>query len=173
MFCKSCGNKIEDNAKFCGYCGAKNISNLSSLGEEKESINGPYPDKVLNETVEEYQSRTNIKSKEEAAMYLGKLKKLFWGVFLGGIPIRILDSFLRESSADVLGSIFIVLFIAYLGLSIYFVVFSVKVLKAEKLSPLNAAWCIFFAPISWLYLYPLITDPLKIILGKKQPPKRK
>ncbi len=40
MFCKSCGNKIDDDSQFCTYCGLKlsNINNLTSnTVEQKES----------------------------------------------------------------------------------------------------------------------------------------
>ncbi len=36
-FCKNCGNEIEDNAQFCGKCGAAQNSNAPVNGAKKES----------------------------------------------------------------------------------------------------------------------------------------
>lgn len=101
-------------------------------------------------------------TKADAKKYLIRLKILFWAVFLSIGVIRALGESKNELAA--------ILFFPYLGLVIYFIIFCVKILKAEKLSKANALWCVIFAPISWLYFYPLITNPLKIILGEKEPP---
>ncbi len=165
MFCINCGSKVEEGSKFCPHCGINfGVESLISKKENKtEQIDRISIDSI-RETVEEYQSRTNIKSKEEAKKYLSQLKAMFWIVSLSMIFMRIIGELESELT--------VILFIPYIGLLIYFIIFSVKVLKAEKLSGANALWCIFFAPISWFYLYPLMADPLKIILGKKQPPVR-
>lgn len=167
MFCANCGSKIEESSKFCHHCGANIGAHLSTPKKSKKTeqiseINVNTDN--TRETVIEYQAKTNIKSKEEAKKYLNQLRVLFWIVFLSMVVIRGLGESESELAA--------ILFIPYIGLLIYFIIFSVKVLKAEKLSGANALWCIFFAPISWLYIYPLMADPLKIILGEKQPPIR-
>lgn len=159
MFCANCGTKIENGAKFCHHCGTDVDNNSPTLKKEKQveqnsEIKKDIKSDNLRETAEEYLARTDIKNKDEARKYLNQLRALFWIILLGRFVL---------GESDILA-------ILYLGLFIYFIVFCSKVLKAEKLSKANALWCIFFAPISWLYLYPLMTDPLKIILGKKQPP---
>ncbi len=167
MFCANCGSKIEEDSKFCHHCGTNVGANLSTPQKTKktEQISKSNTNtENARETMEEYQARTNIGSKEEAKKYLNQLRVLFWIVFLSMVVIRGLSK--SESELAV------ILLVPYTGLLIYFIIFSVKVLKAEKLSSANALWCILFAPISWLYLYPLMADPLKIILGEKQPPIR-
>lgn len=167
MFCANCGSKIEESSKFCHNCGTTVGAGLSIPKKSKKTEQVSETDINTNnerETVEEYKEKTNIKSKEEAKKYLNQLRVLFWIVFLSMVIIRGLGESESELAA--------ILSIPYIGLLIYFVIFSVKVLKAEKLSGANALWCIFFAPISWLYIYPLMADPLKIILGEKQPPIR-
>ncbi|MCK4554743.1 zinc-ribbon domain-containing protein [Candidatus Parcubacteria bacterium] len=165
MFCANCGTKIEENSKFCHNCGNSVINDLPTLKNEKQlnnEVNATTND--TRETAEEYLAKTDIKNVEEAKKYLGQLKALFWIVFLSMVVIRGLG----ESESELA----VILFIPYIGLLIYFIYFCVKVLKAEKLPKANALWCVVFAPISWLYLYPSMADPLKIILGKKQPPIR-
>jgi hypothetical protein len=115
-------------------------------------------------TLEEYLAETNIKNKEEAKAYLRELRITFWVVFLCG---SILYS-LNESD----NKLVFLFFIFYVCFSVYFIYFCFKLLKIEKIPTGNAWFCIIFAPISWLYLYPLLANPLKIILGEKQPPIR-
>ncbi|MDD5043075.1 MAG: hypothetical protein PHD51_00180 [Patescibacteria group bacterium] len=116
------------------------------------------------EIAEKYLARTDIKHTEQAREYLNRLKVLFWIAFVGSIVLRGLS----ESESELV----VIFFILYIGFLVYFIYFCTKVLKAEKLSKANALWCMVFAPLSWLWFYPLITDPLKIILGEKQPPIR-
>jgi len=167
MYCPECGLSLDKNCKFCHHCGVnigadllipQKVKKTKQIGRANVNV-----DKT-RETVEEYQARTNIKSKEEAKKYLKQLRVLFWIVFLSIIAMRGLS----ESESELA----VMLVIPYIGLLVYFIIFSVKVLEAEKLSGANALWWIFFAPISWLYIYPLMADPLKIILGEKQPPIR-
>lgn len=161
-YCANCGSQIEKDSKFCHNCGAS-VSAELPISKKNEQINVASTDSS-RETAEEYQARTNIKSKEEAKKYLGQLKAFFWIVFVSMLVMRGLG----ESGSEIV----FILLVPYIGLLVYFVVFSAKVLKAEKLSRASALLCIFFAPFSWLYLYPLMADPLKIILGEKQPPVR-
>ncbi len=165
MFCANCGYKIEEKSKFCHHCGTGTnidfINPKKTNKTEQISKNNVNVDNI-NEVVREYQARTNIKSKEEAKKYLKQLKNLLWMFFLNFI----LMIFFGESESGVAA----IFYITHIGLLVYFVIFSLKLLKAENLSRANALWCVFFAPISWLLLYPLMANPLKIILGEKLPP---
>lgn len=111
-------------------------------------------------TKEEYLASTNIKSAEEARQYLKNLNMLFWAVFISSYLVRASTEFFTPQ-------IHLILFLAYIGLLIYFLVYCVKVLRAEKINAGHAVWSFLFAPISWLYFYPKITNPLKMITGQK------
>lgn len=170
MFCEKCGTKLDEGSKFCHSCGAS-VGNNLSIPKKARSVKRHEEAKKISiapdnprGTAEEYLAKTDIKDKEEAKKYLSQLKALFWLVVLSIIIIRGVGESESESAA--------VLYIPFIGLMIYFVYFCVKVLKAEKLPKANALWCVFFAPFSYFYLYPLMADPLKIILGEKQPPVR-
>ncbi|MDD4290095.1 MAG: zinc ribbon domain-containing protein [Patescibacteria group bacterium] len=168
MFCQHCGVKIEENTKFCHHCGAKTNSNTLQLKKEGAKKNIETQGSSINnerETVEEYLSKTNIKNKEEAKKYLNQFRILLWTVFISMVFVRGLNESAPEGS--------LMFGIIYLGLLIYLIIFCVKILSVEKQPKINAIWCIIFAPLSWLYLYPLIADPLKIIIGQKQEKKPK
>ncbi len=111
-------------------------------------------------TREEYMARTNITSVEQAKGYLNQLRALFIIVFLG-MAARYLP--VSEDAA-------LAIFFTYWAIVIYFVAYCVKVVKQEKISKAHAAFSILFAPISWIWFYPAIMEPLEIITGKKQPP---
>jgi uncharacterized membrane protein YvbJ len=159
MFCENCGNKIIENTQFCHNCGSK----ISDGNEDKKTPlqNSKSDNKPM--TREEYMAHTNIKSEEEAKEYLHRLNFLFIAVFIGIVIVR--------GGADSIDEgLYAILWLADIALLIYFVWYCVKVIKAEKISKASAVFSIIFAPISWFWFYPDITDPLKIILGKKVPP---
>lgn len=161
MFCTNCGSKLEEGSKFCHCCGTSTKESVSSTITGRSDQN--------RETKEGYLSRTGITlTKEEAKKYLRQTRSLFWLVFLALLMMRALS--LNEETNDQFLILFFIFLPFYFILLIYFIFYCTKVLKAEHISRANALWCVFFAPLSWLYLYPLITDPLKIIIGKKQPP---
>jgi hypothetical protein len=112
-------------------------------------------------TVNEYMAHTNIKSVEEAQEYLTTLRILFIVVAIAMVGVRGLAE-LNEQ--------FEFLYLPYLILLIFFVFYCVKVVKAEKISRAHAGFSILFAPLSWIWFYPEITEPLKIITGKLLPP---
>jgi small-conductance mechanosensitive channel len=110
-------------------------------------------------TKEAYLASTNIESIDQARSYLNKLRVLF------------ISNFILSAIAEMdLGNFSAIVAIIELVLLIYFIFFCAKVLKAEKEARINAAFCILLAPLSWFWFYPRITNPLKIIIGKKQPP---
>lgn len=116
----------------------------------------------------EYMAMTNIKSVEDAQKLLNNLKIFFWVTFLWYAALVYFGEYVPDDGN--LGySLFCFLYIVEL---IFFVSYCVKVLKAEKISKSDAIFCVILAPISWLWFYPGITEPLKIIIGEKQPPLR-
>lgn len=38
MICPNCGKEIEDNGKFCGYCGYKLVQDATPVTQKKESV---------------------------------------------------------------------------------------------------------------------------------------
>lgn len=160
MFCENCGNKIIEGTQFCHNCGSK----ISDDDHEEKKVS-PQNNQSSNKpmTREDYMAHTNIKSEEEAKEYLNRLNFLFIAVFIGMVIVN--------GTADSIDEgLYAIIWLANIALIIYFVWYCVKVIKAEKISKATAAFSIIFAPISWLWFYPNITDPLKIIVGKKVPP---
>lgn len=153
MNCQKCNVELPKNETSCPKCN----SNNKDLAIESERI-----------TKEEYLLRTNIKSIEDASKYHTRLKMLFTGTIIVSTLTRVFANFIEMSNVYAL--IYLLFFITNISLIIYFIAYSIKVLKAEKISRWNAALCVFFAPISWIWFYPTIMDPLKIIMGKKNPP---
>lgn len=112
-------------------------------------------------TKEEYLALTNIKSVEEARDYIKQLRVLFIAVM---ISIAIPENIAIPAQ-----------YLIYVGLGIgilwiYFLFFCRKVIKAEKIADTSYLFSIFFAPISWIWFYPAIMEPLQIITGDKQLP---
>jgi len=161
MLCNQCGLELPKKSKPCPRCGSNN-KNTSD-----------HKDKILDTdriTKEEYMALTNIKSPEEAKKYFTKLKKLFIGTFVFSTIMKIFSQV--NDNGDINAFFDFIFLVLTVTILIYFIVYSVKVLKAEKLSKIYAAFCIILAPISWFWFYPYIMDPLKIILGEKKPPLR-
>ena len=164
MFCKKCGTKLGEDSKFCHTCG---FSIIAGGGDKKHQRDSSIveKDKIISrgklDSPEDYMLLTNIKSKKEAKRNLDLLILLFWLVFLSGAFIRAMEN------EDELLELFSLMYLLLLWCFIYF---CIKVLRSLKLSKWNAVFCVIFAPISWLYLYSLMANPLKIILGRKELP---
>jgi len=167
MYCHNCGTQAGDKIKFCHNCGV-GISTDSNVEQTKEvNTNQNKQQNIVGKpkgmTREEYMARTNIKSVEEAQGYLSRLKFLFIAVFVGMIIVK-------GGAESINEDVYMLIWLVDIILLIYFVVYCVKVIKAEKIAKTSAALSIIFAPISWIWFYPAITEPLKIIIGEKEPP---
>lgn len=157
MFCKNCGQKqTSTDSKFCHNCGKALETTETASSADQTKISTP------GMTAEQYMAHTNIKSVDEAKKYLLRLRILFVSVFIGMI--------LTRAAADIDVDVYALIFWAYLALLVYFVVYCVIVLRAEKISRANAIFTILLAPLSWIWFYPEIVEPLKIIAGEKLPP---
>jgi hypothetical protein len=177
MFCKNCGVRLDGDSLYCHNCGG-NVGNGSQIKDKvslkkrpatkTEPVASFTPSDVKRgwrETREEYMARLDIASVEEARKYLTNIKALFWIVLISWAIIQGLAESQPETAA--------LLWLPYIGLYIYFISYCYKILKKEKLPGSNAALCILFAPLSWFALYPTIANPLKIIIGVKEPPEYK
>ncbi|MFZ4648914.1 MAG: hypothetical protein ACOYMB_04810 [Patescibacteria group bacterium] len=132
-------------------------------------------------TIEEYISLTNIKSRAEAKRYLITLNIFFatsvviyilYRILLYKFPISSMPVLFMENgflfSLFVTAGPLLVLWIVM----VFFTVYASKVIKAERVSNTYAIFCFLFAPISWIWFYPRIMKPLRIILGKEETPSR-
>lgn len=141
IHCAQCQSEVE-KGDFCPKCGHEH---------------GKPDDKSKTEDNDEsWLKKRDLESRNKAQEHLRKLKNFFWGIGFGSMMMRGLG----ESGND----LYSVLILPYIGLVIYFITFSVKTLKMEKLSKWNAIWVVFFAPLSWFYIYPLMANPLKEII---------
>ena len=161
MLCNQCGLELPKKSKPCPRCGS---NNKNTSGKKDTALD---TDRI---TKEEYMALTNIKSPEEAKKYFARLKRLFIGTFVSSTIMKIFSY--ADDSSDLSAFFNFIFFVLTITILIYFIIYSVKVLKAEKLSKIYAGFCIILAPMSWLWFYPYIMDPLKIILGEKKPPLR-
>jgi hypothetical protein len=167
MYCANCNSPIEKGSKFCHNCGI-NINSSSLLVKPDERISKQSNiskidnTKTTTETAEEYLLKTNVKDREQAREMLARLKLLFWvvGIFL--FIINILNELVFVTGSE----LYYLIVVPYAALVIYFIYYCTKVLTAIKKPRANATWCFIFAPIGWFYLYPMMTKPLKIILGE-------
>ena len=115
-------------------------------------------------TQEEYRARTLIQTPEEAKTRLVHLQELFFAVFGARI-------FISLSVGFVTLDVYRFLLLAHVTLIVYFVIYCMKVIKLTRdVTRADLVWSILFAPISWLWFYPEITKPLRIILGELPPP---
>lgn len=158
MFCASCGSEQNIQAKFCVNCGKSVPGGIGIFKNQTDEspISGAM-------SISEYMAHTNIKSREEAQKYLTNLKILFW-------LVGVLMFAVKGGSGSFDEGTFALILLVYLVLLVYFVIYCVKVVRAEKICRSSAVFTILFAPISWIWFYPAITEPLKIILGIKPTP---
>lgn len=106
-------------------------------------------------TKEEYLAKTQIQSIEEAKTYLLRLRIFFISVFISMFLVKVFSD----------------LFALYLVLLICFVIYCVKLRRLTKdVATTSAIWSVLFAPLSWIWFYPELTRPLRIIVGEIQPP---
>lgn len=119
---------------------------------------------------EEYLASTSIKDADEAARYLKRLKILFWSFFWSGIVMQVISEIDTTNSRYAI--FYLIAMASYFALLVYFTYFCAKVLKKTNRKQYNAMFCFLFAPISWFYYYPYITEPLKIITGEIPLPPR-
>lgn len=115
-------------------------------------------------TSEEYRSRTKISSVAEAKTHLVRLQILFLVVafvqIAGDIVQRISDSPLKP-----------VLYVLQMAVILFFVGYCHRIIKlTEDVTKANLLWSIFFTPIGWIWFYPAITKPFKVIIGEMEAP---
>lgn len=65
MFCKNCGKELEDNARFCAYCGSQINETEKNENDKNEKI-----DKILEDIDKETKNKSN-KKRPKRAILLG------------------------------------------------------------------------------------------------------
>ncbi len=115
-------------------------------------------------TRDEYRALTKIENEDDARNLLVRTNWLFTGVFIAMILSQVANAVMLPEQGVAIG-------IVYIALLIYLTVHSAQVIKRTQ--PVNKAWAgfaIIFAPISWIWFYPELVKPLKIIAGDMEPP---
>lgn len=95
MFCHKCGKQIEDESKFCSYCGAMVPDRIKGNEPENEleSIDVKAEDKRQhkeNPKFEETENKTKLKLKHNKKMLIGICLLIFFGTFCAAymIPLQ-------------------------------------------------------------------------------------
>ncbi|MGI6378026.1 MAG: zinc-ribbon domain-containing protein [Bacilli bacterium] len=93
MFCKNCGQELDDSSKFCPYCGAEN----TPVVKIEENELPPNNDGEVTPT-------------KSSALVLGILSLFFFGVIFGVIAISLSKDPLQKNrgAARILGAIGII-----------------------------------------------------------------
>lgn len=118
---------------------------------------------------EEYRVYTKIQSVDEARRLLVTTKRLF----IAMLVMMLLPGILYIT---VLANIEGVPWVAIIapvqyGLWFYLIYHAAQVIKRTRpFTKAWAGWALILAPVSWIWLYPELTDPLKVIIGIKEVP---
>ena len=161
MYCSQCGKQTGESDKFCHACGKslQKIQVETGASSEKRTPFNNNAELLKNKFV-------STITKREAKEYIRRLRLLFVLAFVFSIVLRG-----GAESSEVRQEVYYFLFIAILCFYGYFIYYCALVLKREEQSGFSALLCVFFAPISWLWLYPSIINPLLVITGEREAPK--
>ncbi len=110
-------------------------------------------------TREQVQVRTRISSKKQAEQYL----------LIVRISYSICALLLLATNLATERTVLAIGFLAFLSI-LWLTILNAFLLGRLKQNQWHAAWTFFFAPWTWFWLYPKVTRPLRIILGKLEPP---
>ena len=111
--------------------------------------------------------QTKIESADEARELWRRTKILFLLATPAAVVANMAVSLAEEIEEDILAAgalIYIVLLIVLL-INTYIVI-----RKTERVTKAYTLFTIVFAPFSWIWLYPELVKPLKIIAGDSEPP---
>lgn len=118
---------------------------------------------------EEYRLQTKIESVAEARSLLKRTKLLFAIATAGVIAANALGSMAEEIEEDA-ASIFFLVYIVFL---IGFLLHNAWLIgKTSQLNKAYALFSVFFAPFSWIWLYPELVKPLRVIIGELEVPEQ-
>ncbi len=114
-------------------------------------------------TKEEYLQATSYASVEEARKDLKAIQFLFPAVLGAAFLVRI--------GAVVDPRVGIVSWALYLAFLVFFIWKCRTIIKKTRhVSKAQLLFSIVFAPLSWIWFYPQLSEPLEIIVGSRMPP---
>jgi hypothetical protein len=112
-------------------------------------------------TKEEYRARTKLTSVDEAHSLLNRTRIIFAVEALATVLMQLSR---YETSYPTYA-------IIWFALTIFFVIHCVVVIKkTREVTRAWAPWSVILAPISWIWFYPELVKPLKIVLGTEPVP---
>lgn len=118
-------------------------------------------------TKEEYLRATAYASPEEAKKDLSFIRVLFPLAFVL-ILFSNIGSTLVSLGYEVLG---VFILFGYLGFLVFFVLRCREIIeKTKKVTKAQLFFSIILAPVSWIWFYPQLSEPLEIIVGSRMPP---
>lgn len=118
-------------------------------------------------TKEEYLQITSYASPEDAKKDLRTIQVLFPLALI----VILLGDFVFRLAILLNNYIGFVVLIGYLGLFIFFVWKCWDVIKkTRKVTKAQLLFSIILAPLSWIWFYPQLSEPLEIIVGTRMPP---
>lgn len=147
MFCKSCGNQIDNDSSFCSYCGVKqsDINKFPSDNSFTTENSKTFRFRNLKEALNpNYQNQTQPKydltyEKENGATVFGIILLIISFILVIVAPFK----FENENSYD---QFTVFISISSLVLRIIIVVFVINISKRQNRKPLGWAVLAFFLP---------------------------
>lgn len=115
-------------------------------------------------TKEEYQKHASLASSEEANELLKQTRM----AFVAYIILTIVLSSVADAASD---NAMIFVALARVMLIAVFLTYNISITrKTKRVTEAWAGWSIIFAPVSWIWYYPNLVQPLKIVAGIVAPP---
>ncbi len=115
-------------------------------------------------TKEEYSRHTSIASSGEANRLLNQTRVVF-------IVYIVLTIALRAAADSASDDSIVFIALARVILIAVFLMCNISITrKTKRVTEAWAGWSILFAPISWIWYYPNLVKPLKVIAGIDAPP---
>ena len=75
MFCSECGKEINNNSKFCSFCGARQINNLDVKKKAKDAEDLPTKSRLSNKNLKESKTVKPQYKKEEIEYWRRRKRK--------------------------------------------------------------------------------------------------
>jgi hypothetical protein len=118
-------------------------------------------------TKEEYLHATSYGSVEDAQKDLTLIRVLFIVTLLG----IFFAQFVLGTAFAISDSLGLFAFLAYIAYWVFFIWKCWDIVKKTlAVNKANVFFSVVLAPLSWIWFYPQLTEPLEIIVGSRMPP---